>query len=151
MFFLKWLFVILHVITASAWFGLGLLLARQARAVVEEGSATSALVDTTDRSVYLMNIFAVLTFVFGLIALFAGGGFGVYGWPYHTSITLILLLVLDQFLVIRSSWSTITSAVGTNADAARDAATRLATGAGAGHLLWLATLILMFFQRMGLS
>ena len=96
LFSLKWLFVILHVITASAWFGLGLLLPRQARSVIETVAPDGPLATFTDRSVFLMNIFAVLTLVFGLIALFAGGGFEVYGWPYHTSITLILLLVLDQ-------------------------------------------------------
>jgi hypothetical protein len=98
-----------------------------------------------------MNIFAVLTFILGLLSLFAGGGFDVYGWPYHTSITLILLLVLAQFFLIRRSWSTITSTVDTDADAARDAVTRLTMGTGIGHLLWLTTLILMFFRRMGLS
>ena len=151
LFSLKWLFVILHVITASAWFGLGLLLPRQARSVVETGAPDGPLATFTDRSVFLMNIFAVLTLVFGLIALFAGGGFEVYGWPYHTSITLILLLVLDQFFVIRASWSTLKGTLSTDADEARDAATRLATGTGAGHLLWLATLVLVFFRRMGLS
>ncbi|PSQ78622.1 MAG: hypothetical protein BRD33_01480 [Bacteroidetes bacterium QH_6_63_17] len=151
LFSLKWLFVILHVITASAWFGLGLLLPRQARSVVETGAPDGPLATFTDRSVFLMNIFVVLTLVFSLIALFAGGGFEVYGWPYHTSITLILLLVLDQFFVIRASWSTLQGTLSTDADEARDAATRLATGTGAGHLLWLVTLVLMFFRRMGLS
>lgn len=151
LFSLKWLFVILHVITASAWFGLGLLLPRQARSVVETGAPDGPLATFTDRSVFLMNIFVVLTLIFSLVALFAGGGFEVYGWPYHTSITLILLLVLDQFFVIRASWSTLKGTLSTDADEARDAATRLATGTGAGHLLWLATLVLMFFRRMGLS
>lgn len=151
MFVLKWLFVILHVITASAWFGLGLLLPRQARAVVESGRSSDALATVTGRSVFLMTLFAVLTFVLGLLALFTGGGFGVYGWPYHTSITLILLLVLAQFFLIRRSWSTIESAVDTDPDAARDAVTRLTMGTGIGHLLWLATLLLMFVRRMGLS
>lgn len=151
LFFLKWVLVILHVITASAWFGLGLLLPRQARSVVDTGASSSALATLTGRSVYLMNIFAVLTFILGLLSLFAGGGFDVYGWPYHTSITLILLLVLAQFFLIRRSWSMITSTVDTDTDAARDAVTRLTMGTGIGHLLWLATLVLMFFRRMGLS
>ena len=148
--YLKYTLVILHIITASAWFGLGLRLAGQARSVLEAGPEQgSALLASTARSVSLMNWFALLTFVFGLASLFAGGGFGAYGWPYHTSITLILLLVLDQYFVIRSGWSALDAALGTDAEAAQSAVKRVAAGTGAGHLLWLVTLILMFGRQLG--
>lgn len=146
---LKYTFVILHVITAAAWFGLGLRLAGQARAVVDAGPERGGpLADATGRSVSLMNVFALLTFVFGLASLFLGGGFARYGWPYHTSITLILLLVGVQYLLIRSSWSSLTDALGTNEDTARSAAKRVAMGTGIGHFLWLVTLVLMFWEQM---
>ena len=148
--YLKYALVILHIITASAWFGLGLRLAGQARSVLEAGPEQgSALLTSTRRSVSLMSWFALLTFVFGLASLFAGGGFGVYGWPYHTSITLILLLVLDQYFVIRSGWSALEAALGTDPEAAQGAVKRVAAGTGAGHLLWLVTLVLMFGRQLG--
>lgn len=150
--FLKYSLVILHIITASAWFGLGLRLAGQARAAVDAGPERgSALVSATGRNVSLMNWFALLTFVLGLATLFAGGGFAVYGWPYHASITLILLLVLDQYFVIRTGWSKLESALGTDADAAQSAVKRVAAGTGAGHLLWLITLVLMYLRQFGIG
>lgn len=152
LFYLKWTLVILHIITAAAWFGLGLRITGQARAVVEAGpNAGGALADATGRSIGLMNVFAALTFVLGLAALFAGGGFGVYGWPYHTSITLVLLLVGAQFVLIRGSWKKLTAVLGSDRDAAQSAAKRLAAGTGIGHLLWLITLVLMYMRHMGLS
>ena len=146
---LKYTLVILHVITASAWFGLGLRLAGQARSAVEAGPQQGgALVEATGRSVGLMNWFALLTFVLGIAALFAGGGFAAYGWPYHSSITLILLLVLVQYFVIRSSWSTLEATLGSDPDAAQSAVKRIAAGTGSGHLLWLTTLVLMFWRQL---
>jgi len=149
---LKYSLVILHIITASAWFGLGLRLAGQARSAVEAGpDRGSALVSATGRNVTLMNWFALLTFVLGLATLFAGGGFAVYGWPYHASITLILLLVLAQYFVIRPGWATLESALGTDSDAAQSAVKRIAAGTGAGHLLWLVTLVLMYLRQFGIG
>jgi hypothetical protein len=152
LFYLKWTLVILHIITAAAWFGLGLRITGQARSVVDAGTnAGAALADATGRSISLMNVFAVLTFVFGLASLFAGGGFSVYGWPYHTSITLVLLLVGVQLVLIRGSWNKLTGTLGSDASAAQSAAKRLAAGTGIGHLLWLSTLVLMYMRHMGLS
>jgi hypothetical protein len=149
---LKYSLVILHIITASAWFGLGLRLAGQARSVVDAGPERgSALVTSTARSVGLMNWFALLTLVLGVGTLFAGGGFAVYGWPYHASITTVLLLVLVQYFVIRPGWSALESALGTDADAARSAVKRVAAGTGAGHLLWLVTLVLMYLRQFGIG
>lgn len=148
----KYTLVILHVITAAAWFGLGLRITSQARSVVEAGpDAGQALASATGRTISLMNIFVVLTLVFSLGALFAGGGFERYGWPYHTSITLILLLLGVQFFVIRRNWSNLTAALGSDASAAQSAAKRLAAGTGAGHLLWLTTLVLMFWEQVTIA
>jgi hypothetical protein len=149
MIILKYSLVMLHIIAAAAWFGLGLRLAGQARSVVEAGAeAGQALADDVQRSVNLMNVFAGLLLVFALGALFAGGGFARYGWPYHTSITLVLLLILDQYFVIRPAWATLRSALGGDAEAVDSAATRIAAGTGTGHLLWLATLVLMYWEQM---
>lgn len=146
---IKWILVMLHIITAAAWFGLGLRIAGQARAVVAAGTgAGDALADATGRSIGLMNIFAALTFVIGLAAFLVGGGFTGYGWPYHASITTVLLLVAVQFVLIRGSWKKLEAARGTDADAAQSAVKRLAMGTGVGHLLWLTTLVLMYMRSI---
>ena len=149
---LKWILVILHIITAAAWFGLGLRLAGQARTVLDrEGDARTALAEDGAQSVWLMNMFIVLTLVFSLGAFVAGGHFTTYGPAYHSAVTLIVLLTLDQLLVIRPGWATLqayaTGSADTTEDDAQSAKTRVAIGTGVGHLIWLVLLGLMFVNR----
>ena len=150
---LKWILVILHIITAAAWFGLGLRLAGQARTVLGlSGDARATLADDGQRSVRLMNIFILLTLLFSLGAFVAGGHFNTYGPVYHSAITLIVLLTLDQLFVIRPAWGTL-QAFATNEDDTSDAdaqsaKTRVAIGTGVGHLIWLVLLGLMFANRL---
>lgn len=152
---LKWTLVILHIITAAAWFGLGLRLAGQARTVLGlEGDAQAALADDGQQSVRLMNIFILLTLVFSIGAFVAGGHFNAYGPAYHSAVTLIVLLTLDQLVVIRPAWATLQSFAGAtgdgsiSADDAQSAKTRVAIGTGVGHLIWLVLLGLMFVNRL---
>lgn len=148
---IKWILVVLHIITAAAWFGIGLRLAGQARSVLEhDGDARRALVEEGSQSVWLMNVFIVLTLVFSLGAFVAGGHFATYGPAYHSAVTLIVLLTLDQLWIIRGGWSALHTAA-TAADPARDALEsakkRVAIGTGVGHLLWLVLLGLMFVNQ----
>jgi hypothetical protein len=152
---LKWILVILHIITAAAWFGLGLRLAGQARSVLSlDGDAQAALADDGQQSVRLMNIFVVLTLVFSIGAFVAGGHFNTYGPAYHSAVTLIVLLTLDQLVVIRPAWATLHSFAGASgsgsvsADDAQSAKTRVAIGTGVGHLIWLVLLGLMFVNQL---
>lgn len=149
---LKWILVILHIITAAAWFGLGLRLTGQARAVLERtGNAQTALADDGQESVRLMNIFIVLTLLFSIGAFIAGGHFAYYGPAYHSAVTLIVVLTLVQLFVIRPGWATLQSHAGTtdaNDDAMESAKTRVAIGTGVGHLIWLVLLGLMFANRL---
>ena len=142
---LKWILVILHVITAAAWFGLGLRLAGQARTVVEENAP--ALATDAGRSVWWMNVFVVLTLVFSVAAFLIGGGFAGYGPAYHTSLLLMLVLTGLQFFVIRPGWNGLTS--GGSDDDIESARKRVAIGTGIGHLTWLVVLVLMFWQYLG--
>lgn len=148
---LKWILVILHIITAAAWFGIGLRLTGQARAVLEQsGDARRALAEDGQQSVWLMNLFVVLTLLFSLGAFVAGGHFSVYGPPYHTAVLLIVILTLDQLFVIRSGWSTLhalSREASPDEDALESAKKRVAIGTGVGHLLWLVLLGLMFVDR----
>ena len=132
------LFVLLHIITAAAWFGLGLGLTGQARAVAEPGA--SALGAAGTRTVQMMGLFSVLTLVFGLLALVLGRGFAGYGPQFHTSLLLIAALVGVQYLLIGPAWKKL---------AAGDAGARgrIAMGTGIGHVLWLVTLVLMLWER----
>ena len=148
---LKYLFVILHIITAAAWFGLGLRLSGRARVVLNmKEAAARALLDDTQRSVYLMNVFIILTLLFSLGAFLLGGGFAAYGPAYHTSLLLIVIMVLVQFLLIRRGWNGLQAALaGPDApEAAESFRKRVAMGTGIGHLLWLIILVLMFWNQL---
>lgn len=152
---LKWILVILHIITAAAWFGLGLRLTGQARAVLEQdGAAQRALAEDGRQSVWLMNVFILLTLVFSVGAFVAGGHFETYGPAYHSAVTLIVLLTLDQLFVIRPGWASLQSEVESStpdSDALASAKTRVAIGTGVGHLFWLILLGLMFVNQLAAS
>ncbi len=143
--------VVLHIITAAAWFGLGLRLAGRARKVAEiGGEGAAALATDGQSSVRQMNIFIVLTLLFSIGAFIAGGHFAAYGPLYHTSVTLIVLLTLDQLFVIRPGWNALQAAVtgdGGASAAAESARKKVAIGTGVGHLLWLVMLVLMLWNR----
>lgn len=147
----KYLFVILHIITAAGWFGVAMMLSGQARlALTVDRSAVPALAAETSRTVRLMGIFIALTLVFSLAAFFVGGGFAAYGPAYHTSLLLIIVFLLVQFLLIQPSWKKLEA--GVLAEERRPAAElvslrkRIAAGVGIGHLLWLVLLVLMFWN-----
>jgi hypothetical protein len=137
---LKWILVVLHIITAAAWFGLGLRLAGQARTVAE-GNAP-ALAEDAGRSVQLMNVFIILTLLFSAGAFLVGGGFAGYGPAYHTSLLLILVLTGLQLFLIRPAWNALAGSEG-DPESARK---RVAIGTGIGHLTWLVVLVLMLWR-----
>lgn len=139
------LLVLLHVITAAGWFGLALVIGGMARKAA--AGADKPLVDEGTKTVKLMNVFIVLTLVFGLLAFLVGGGFGAYGPQYHTSLLLIIVLTALQFFLIGPAWSSIADG-GSTASGAKK---RISMGTGAGHLIWLIVLILMFWNHYPLA
>ena len=150
---LTYVLVVLHIVTASAWFGLGLRLAGKARTVLSlQGPAAAALAEDTRSTVKWMNGFIVLTLIFAYANFFYGGGFTGYPPQYHASLTLMLVLVGVQFLLIRPGWNSLADVVAEGADAASEAADgarkKVAIGTGIGHLLWLVLLILMYFDQL---
>ncbi|MFO8232710.1 MAG: hypothetical protein R6U20_08590 [Longimonas sp.] len=145
--------VLIHIVTASAWFGLGLRLAGKARAVLSlEGAAAAALAEDTRSTVTWMNGFIVLTLVFAYANFFTSGGFAAYGPQFHAALTLMLVLVGVQFFMIRPGWNTLADLVSNGADATSDAADsarkKVAIGTGIGHLLWVVLLVLMYFDQL---
>lgn len=135
------LLVMLHVIFAAGWFGLALAIGGMARRAA--AGAGAPVVEEGSKTVRLMNVFIIATFVFGLLAFLLGGGFGSYGPQYHTSLLLVAILIAVQFLVIRPAWSTFA----VDGSAAQSASKRIAMGTGIGHLIWLIVLVLMFWNH----
>ena len=144
--FLHVLLIVLHVITAAAWFGMAIRLVGQARLVQQLDASPGTLVANDGaRAVRLMGIFALLTFVFSMGVLFLGGGY-VGQAQYHIASLLIVILVAVQYVLIAPAWKGFShaAALGDNTDKYRK---RLAMGIGTGHLLWLTLVILMFWNR----
>ena len=136
---LKIVFVLLHVLTAAAYFGLSLGLPNWARAL-----ATGARADVAaqgGRTIRSMTGALVATLVFALAAFLIGGGFGFYGPTYHASLGLILLLAGVHFAMIVPAWNRLAA----GDDAARG---RLGMATGLVHTLWLVLLVLMFWPRL---
>ena len=148
MLLLKYIFTILHIITAAAWFGLALRLTGQARAALAQGGAAGiALATDGARTVRLMSLFIVLTVAFAYATFGIGTTLLQYGVNYHIALSLILVLVAVQFALIRPGWKRLENALGGSGDG-EAARKRVAMGVGIGHLLWLVLLLLMFWDRL---
>ncbi len=143
--------VLLHIITAAAWFGLGLRLTTRARTALDLGpdGGGTALVEDGGRTVSFMNLFIVLTLVLSYAVFGLGISLGrlAVAWVYHASASLILVIVGVQFFLIRSGWNALADALGTDAEAARTARSRVVIGTGIGHLTWLVILTLMLWPQ----
>ena len=97
------------------------------------------------RVITMMNGSIVLFYIFALVNWSLGLGLGFEAqynaWPYHTSLTLGLILVGVQLFIIRPSWNRL---VAGDTEAGRK---RLAMGTGVGHAVWLAIFVLMYLGR----
>ncbi|MEL7363031.1 MAG: hypothetical protein AAFN13_13240 [Bacteroidota bacterium] len=145
----KYLVVIAHIATAAAWFGLALRLAGQARKVAAtSGDARATLAEDVGKSVSQVGLFILLTFVFGtanlVIAEMWPGtaiNYNIAKWPYHTSVTLLLIALGAHYAITRPAWLKV-------AQGDAGAAKRVAMGVGIGHLIWLSVLVLMYLPLM---
>lgn len=132
----------LHVLFAAAWFGLGLALPALSRAALAGGVPKGdRIITMMTGSVLLFYAFAVLNFVLGTSIGFE------YGWPYHTALTLGLVLVAVQLLLIRPGWGKL-AAGGEDAETGRK---RIQMGIGIGHLVWIILFVLMYIGRGALG
>ena len=144
--------IILHVLTASAWFGLSIRLGSQAKLAA---SGQLAVAVDGARTISLMGILLIATFLFSMTILILGGGYPGQ-IQYHISSTLIIVLLVLQFVFLRPTWNNLrTSIESTNGDQEAGLkegksfgyARRISMFAGIGHLLWLTLLVLMFWNR----
>ena len=147
------LLVILHILTASAWFGLGMRLGSQAKL-----AATGQHVVAVDgaRTLSLMGIMLVATFVFSMTLLMVGGGYPGQV-QYHIASTLIIVLLIIQFVFLRPAWNKLCTAVATANDQGKPDfegaqasayARKISMFSGIGHLLWVILLVLMFWNSL---
>ena len=132
--------VVLHIIMAAAYFGLGLTLTRQAR-LVASGEGGPAMDGLGRKTISLMTVFGGLTLVFAVSALLVGGGFGAYSTQFHHSLTLLLIILAVHFFLVRPGWNQLAT------DPAKGKK-KVAAGMGVAHLLWLVILVLMFLHRL---
>lgn len=133
----------LHVLFAAAWFGLGLALPSLARGAMSPGSPEGGkVVGSMNGSIVLFYASAVANWVLGMqLGLEAQYN----AWPYHTALTLGLVLVVVQFALIRPGWARLTNGAGT--PVAETGRKRIALGLGIGHAVWMAIFILMYVGR----
>lgn len=144
---------LLHVLTASAWFGLSLRLGSQAKL-----AATGQMAVAVDglRTVSLMGVMLIATFVFSMALLMAGNGYPGQV-QYHAASALIVVLLGIQFVFLRPAWKRLHTAVETgnkntesetNGNEVSMHARKISMYAGFGHLFWLVLLVLMFWNRL---
>lgn len=147
------LLILLHVLTASAWFGLSIRLGSQAKL-----AATGQIAVAVDglRTVSLMGVMLIATFVFSMALLMAGDGY-LDQMRFHAASTLIVVLLGIQFVFLRPAWKRLHAAVemgnnntesGTNGNEASVHARKISMYTGIGHLFWLVLLVLMFWNRL---
>ena len=133
----------LHVLFAAAWFGLGLAVPSLARGAMSPGAAVGGRVMTMmNGSVVLFYASAVANWTLGMQL---GYELQYNAWPYHTALTLGLVLVAVQFLLIRSGWNKLVNGAGT--PVGESGRKRIAMGIGIGHAVWLAIFVLMYLGR----
>jgi hypothetical protein len=133
------LFLAAHVLFAAGWLGIALALTRAARTVGQ--SDDPVWVAAVGKMVTSATAMAVLFYVFALANFVLGSRVGFeYGWPYHTSLTLGLILVLVQVFVIRPAWNRVASGEVASAK-------RFALGVEIGKGVWLVLFILMYIGR----
>ena len=134
--------VLLHIVTAAAWFGLSLRLGPQARLAA---SGATAVVEDGQHTIRLLNLFMLLTFVFSMGALLLGGGYPGQ-IQYHIASALIVVLLAFQYFLIRPAWGRLVRLAAAG-ESAIPAASRIGMYAGLGHLMWLILMVLMFWNR----
>lgn len=135
--------IALHILFAAAWFGLGLALPALARAAASGGApGAGRVIGMMNGSVVLFYVFAVTNWTLGMQLGFREQ---YNAWPYHTSLTLGLVLVLVQVVLIRTGWNRLAGATETvEAERGRQ---RMSLGIGIGHALWLVIFVLMYLGR----
>ncbi|WP_420454373.1 hypothetical protein [Rubrivirga sp.] len=135
--------IAVHVLFGAAWFGLGLALPSLARGAMSPGAAEGGkVVGAMSGSVVLFYAAAVLNWTLGMQLGFEAQ---YNTWPYHTALTLGLVLVAVQFALIRPGWARLVNGAGT--PVGESGRKRIALGLGVGHAVWMIVFVLMYIGR----
>jgi len=138
-------FVLLHVSTAAAWFGIGLRLASQTRMLGHLDSAAARIVaEDIGRSIRIMGIMLILTLVLGMSALISSGAVGP---QFHVAALLIVVLIALHYVVVQPAGKGLIASAGQDATSMDRFRKRVGMSSGIGQLIWFVILILMFWHR----
>ena len=128
-----------HVLFAAAWIGMVSFLPRVARLA---GSGNHSVIELGQKMVAATTgaavLFYVLAFANWMLGMQTALRLQYNSWPYHTAITLGLVLVVVQVLLIRGGWKSVERGGDPK---------RLAAGVGIGSLVWIAMFVLMYVGR----
>jgi hypothetical protein len=140
------LLLIVHVLGAMTWYGVGLPIARRMRRglVGERPAADEALAESV-RAATLSLVFGAVTLASGLGLVFAVGGFRMFGPRIHAGLGLTVLALLLG-VVLRAVCRRAVGAVRAGVESARPFARRAAMLQGIVHALIAVTLVLMLWR-----
>ncbi len=138
-------FVLLHVSTASAWFGMGLRLASQTGMLGRLDSAGAGIVaEDISRSIRIMGIMLILTLVLGMSALISSGAVGP---QFHVAALLIVIMIALHYIVLQPAGKGLVASTGQDPASMDLFRKRVGMISGIGQLIWFIILILMFWHR----
>jgi hypothetical protein len=141
--------VILHVLAATMWFGMGLSLPRRLRLGLARGRpAAGEAADEVVRGARLTLVAGALAIASGLTLVLAGGGFALYPRRIHLGLGLGLVAFAIGLIGVRPAWVKVERIAAGDAplDGAKALAKRAATLHAVAHLLQVATLVLMLWR-----
>lgn len=144
------IFLILHIVMVSVWFGNGLATPGRIRRGLAAGDAEAKFMEgEVDRGLRISLIFGIASIVTGFLLIFNRGGFAHVSKFIHMGLGLSILNLLVQVLIIGGTWKKIAAIIGQGGDrsAANSLRGRIAMGSGISQLLWVAILVLMVMQR----
>ena len=141
---------VLHVAAIAVWFGLVLgfpgLLKRGQRSGPD---AFRLAAEETARRLKLALIFGGVSLATGLIMIFHMGGFGVIHRNIHSGLGIVVVSLAVLFFATRPAVNKLVRLSGDSSadlDSARPSIVRVAISSGVFQLLWLVTLVLMYWR-----
>ena len=137
--------VLLHALAAIVFFGLGLPLARLAKAAAAHtGEARAALLDQGARSIATMTLAGIAAAVLAYATLGLGMSAGrSYGGAYHAASALILVLLAVHVFGTARAWKALSG------DQPAVAVGKVSALVGVNHLIWVVLFVLMFAKYFG--
>jgi len=141
--------VVLHVLSAMTWFGMGLGLPRRLRLGLARGRPAAAeAAGEVLRGERVSLVAGALAIASGLTLVLVGGGFALYPRRIHWGLGLGLVAFALGLFAVRPAWGKVARIAAGDGplEAAAPLAKRAAMLHGIGHLLQMATLATMLWR-----